>query len=367
MKNVIGLITTNYTNESFGKLAELRPIATIPFGGRYRLVDFPLSNMVHSGIRSVGITSAHYYRSLVDHLGAGKEWSLNRKKDGLYLLPGSVYGMKRFDGKFLLRDLINNRAYLERAHEDQVIICASNKVYNIDFEQPVTEHRLSGADVTMLYKEIANSNTKSGTFLDIDHDGTVKNFHREATGISAWFIDCFIINRKKLLDLMAWYENLDYIDMMEILLENVSRMKIQSYGFNGYVGAIDSTYDYIQCSMDLLKAEVHDELFNSSKKIFTKIEDGPPSKYLKGSRVTNSIDSSGGIIEGTVENSVLFRNVRIGKGAVVRNSVIMQRCDIAPGAVLDNVICDKFVQVSENVQLSGNRYTPLVIGKNQKL
>lgn len=367
MKKVMGLITTNYTNESLGKLAELRPVATIPFGGRYRLVDFPLSNMVHSGVRSVGITSAHYYRSLVDHLGAGKEWSLNRKEKGLFLLPGSVYGMKRFDGKFLLRDFINNRSYLERADEEQVIVSASDKVYNIDFELPVKAHRESGADVTMLYKEIASANIKSGMFLELDRNGAVRSFQRQATGIAAWFMDCFIINKSKLLELMAWYENLDYIDMMEILMENVGRLKIDSYAFNGYVGAIDSIYDYMQCSQDLLKAGIHDELFNSSKKIFTKVQDAPPSKYLKGSNVSNSIDSSGGIIEGTVENSILFRNVRIGKGAVVRNCVIMQRCQIAPGAQLENVICDKFVQVSENVRLSGNRYTPLVIEKNQKL
>ncbi len=367
MNNVMGLITTNYTSENFGKLAEPRSIATIPFGGRYRLVDFPLSNMVHSGIRSVGVTTAHNYRSIIDHLEAGKEWSLSRKEDGLYLLPGSVYGMKRFQGKFLLRDLINNRPYINRANEDYVIVSASNKIYNIDFGPVVKQHIASGAQVTMLYKEIANANTKHGPFLDIDRDGVVTGFRQEETGIAAWFLDCFIINRQNLLELMDWYETMDYIDMMEILRENITKMKILSYGFNGYASSVDSIYDYMQTSMDLLKQEVRDELFGGSKKIFTKVQDAPPSKYLASSRVSNSVVSSGSIIEGTVENSILFRNVKIGKGAVVRNSIIMQRCTIAPGAVLDNVICDKFVQVSENVHLSGNRYTPLVLEKNQKL
>ena len=367
MNNVMGLITTNYTSENFGKLAEPRSIATIPFGGRYRLVDFPLSNMVHSGIRSVGVTTAHHYRSLIDHLESGKEWSLSRKEDGLYLLPGSIYGMKRFQGKFLLRDLINNRSYIRRANEDYVIISASNKIFNIDFDPAVKQHISSGAQVTMLYKEIANANIKQGPFLELDRDGTVTGFKKEETGIAAWFLDCFIINRQSLLELMDWYETMDYIDMMEILSENFTKMKILSYNFNGYVGAVDSTYDYMQCSLDLLKPEVRDELFGSSKMIFTKVQDAPPSKYLAGSSVSNSVVSSGCIIEGTVENSILFRNVKIGKGAVIRNSVIMQRCTIAPGAVLDNVICDKFVQVSEDVRLSGNRYTPLVLEKNQKL
>lgn len=367
MNNVMGLITTNYSSENFSKLADIRPIATLPIGGRYRLVDFPLSNLVHSGIRTVGVTSAYRYRSLIDHLGAGKEWSLSRKDDGLYILPGSAYGMKRFQGKFLLRDLINNRPFLDRATEDYVIVSASNKIYNIDFHQMVDQHIETGAEITMLYKEVANADMKAGHFMDLAHDGSVISVKNSAMGIAAWFLDCFIINRETLLNLMEWYSNMDYIDMMEIITDNLSRMKIQSYNFTGYVGAVDSTYDYMQCSMDLLDPKVRNELFYSSKMIFTKIQDAPPAKYLEGCKVSNSIISSGAIVEGDVENSILSRNVKIGKGAVVKNCVILQRCVIEPGAVLENVICDKFAHVSENVRLSGTKYSPLVIEKNQKL
>lgn len=367
MNNVMGLITTNYSSENFSKLADIRPIATLPIGGRYRLVDFPLSNLVHSGIRTVGVTSAYRYRSLIDHLGAGKEWSLSRKEDGLYMLPGSAYGMKRFQGKFLLRDLINNRPFLDRAHEDYVIISASNKIYNIDFHQAVEQHIESGAEITMLYKKIANADLKAGHFLEMDYDGNILGIRDNAKGIAAWFMDCFIINRETLINLMEWYSNIDYIDMMEIITDNIGRMKIRSYNFLGYTGAVDSTYDYMQCSMDLLDPKVRKELFYSSKMIFTKVQDAPPAKYLEGCKVSNSIVASGAIVEGTVENSILSRNVKIGKGAVVKNCVILQRCVIEPGAVLENVICDKFAYVSENVRLSGTKYSPLVIEKNQKL
>lgn len=367
MNNVMGLITTNYSSENFSKLADIRPIATLPIGGRYRLVDFPLSNLVHSGIRTVGVTSAYRYRSLIDHLGAGKEWSLSRKDDGLYILPGSAYGMKRFQGKFLLRDLINNRPFLDRATEDYVIVSASNKIFNIDFHQMVDRHIQSGAEITMLYKEVANADLKAGHFIDMDHDGSVVGIRDSANGIAAWFLDCFIINRETLLNLMEWYSNIDYIDMMEIITDNIGRMNIKSYNFLGYVGAVDSTYDYMQCSMEMLDPKVRNELFCSSKMIFTKVQDAPPAKYLEGCKVSNSIISSGAIVEGTVENSILSRNVKIGKGAVVKNCVILQRCVIEPGAVLENVICDKFAHVSENVRLSGTKYSPLVIEKNQKL
>ncbi|MCI8645937.1 MAG: glucose-1-phosphate adenylyltransferase subunit GlgD [Firmicutes bacterium] len=366
MNNVLGFITTNYMNENFGKLAELRSVSTIPFGGRYRLIDFPLSNMVHSGVRSVGVTTAHYYRSLVDHLGAGKEWALDRKQGGLFLLPGSIYGMRRFEGKFLLRDFLQNRAYLDRASEDTVIVSASNKIFNIDFDPIVTKHRSSGAQVTMIYKEIADAHMKRGPFLELDQEGNLIGLTREAAGNAAWFLDCFIINTKDLLSLIDWYETMDYTDMTEILSENITKMKIVSHEFRGYVGAVDSSYDYMQCSLDLLKPEIRNELFNNNRnKIYTKVQDAPPSKYLPYSHVSNSFVSSGSIIEGTVENSILFRNVKIGRGAVVRNSIIMQRGQIEPGAVLENVICDKFVFVNAHTRLSGNRYKPLVIGKHE--
>lgn len=345
MNKAIGLITTNYANENFGKLAELRPVATIPFAGRYRLVDFPLSNMVHSGIRSVGITTAYSYRSLLDHLGSGKEWSLDRKSGGMFLLPGSIYGMKRFEGKFLLRDFIQNRPFLSRASEDYVIVSASNKIFNTDFQAMINQHRASGAQVTFMYKEIADAHMKRGPFLELDNNGRVMDIQREAAGNAAWFLDCFIIDRKELLALMDWYEAMDYIDMTEIFNENVKKLKIDSFRFDGYVGAIDSSYDYMKCSMDILKPEIREELFHSKRKIFTKVQDAPPSKYLTGSHVSNAFISNGCVLEGTVQNSVLFRSVNIGKGAVVKNSIIMQRCTIEPGAVLENVICDKFVQI----------------------
>lgn len=367
MNNALGFITTNYTNQNFGKLAESRPIATIPFGGRYRLLDFPLSNMVHSGIRSVGITTTYHYRSIIDHLGAGKEWSLNRKNGGLFVLPGSTYGMKRFEGKFLLRDFIHNRPYLARATEDVVIVSASNKIFNMDFNELVTSHRKSGAQVTLLYKEIPDAHMKRGPFLELTQDGNLVSIERETKGHAAWFMDCFAINIHDLLSLMDWYETLDYMDMTDIFMENLTRLKISSCAFNGYVGSVDSPYDYMQCSLDLLKPEIRNELFNSDKKIFTKIQDAPPTKYLAGCHVSNSFISSGSMIEGTVENSVLFRNVRVEKGAVLKNCVIMQRGRISAGAVLENVICDKFVSISENAHLSGNRYKPLVVGKGEEL
>ena len=363
----LGLITTNYANENFGKLAEFRPIATVPFGGRYRLVDFPLSNMVHSGIRCVGITTAHSFRSLIDHLGSGKEWSLDRKSGGLFLLPGSIYGMKRFEGKFLLRDFIQNRPYLERAKEDVVIVSASNKIFNMDFPPLIEQHCASGAQATLVYKEIADAHMKRGPFLELDRDGNLTGIQKESAGNAAWFMDCFIINISDFLALMDWYETMDYIDMTEIFNENITNMKIDSYRFDGYVGAVDSSYDYMQCSMDLLKPEIRNELFDSRRQIFTKVQDAPPSKYLSCSHVSNSFVSSGCVIEGTVENSILFRSVEIGKGAVIKNSVIMQRCKIQPGAVLENVICDKFVRVNEDTHLSGNRYTPLVLGKSEQV
>ena len=152
MKRLMGLVCANYASDRFGMLTEERPIASIPFGGRYRLVDFPLSNMVNSGINTVGLVTPYAYRSLLDHVGNGKAWTLNRKVGGMFILPGSAYGVKNAQGKFLLRDVIRNQAYLERSRRDIVVVTACSKIFNMDFREAAEQHEKSGAVVTLLYK-----------------------------------------------------------------------------------------------------------------------------------------------------------------------------------------------------------------------
>ncbi len=367
MGNVIGLLSTNYTGELYGKLIEDRPVASIPFGGRYRLIDFPLSSMVNSGIDTVGVITPSNYRSLADHLNMGREWGLNKKQGGMFMLPGAVHGLKDLHARFSLRDVILNRQFFLRADEDTVLICAANRIYNMDFRPAIAQHEKSGAAVTLIYKQVQHADTATGLFLNISPSGQVTGIQDTATGEANCFLDCMLIRRKLILDFIECYQNLGYIDIMDIVAANLSQLQVDTWLYTGYEHAVDHARDYMKVSLDLLRPEVQAELFQEDRPVLTKTSDSPPAKYLPGANVKNSIVAASCILSGTVENSILFRNVEVGEGAVVRNSVLMQHCTISPGAVVENVICDKYVTISPDVKLSGSEKNPFLIGKSQTL
>ncbi len=367
MGNVIGLLSTNYTGEHYGKLIEDRPVASIPFGGRYRLIDFPLSSMVNSGIDTVGVITPSNYRSLADHLNMGREWGLNKKQGGMFMLPGAVHGLKDLHARFSLRDVILNRQFFLRADEDTVLICAANRIYNIDFRPAIAQHEKSGAAVTLIYKKVSDGANATGLFLKLGSGGQLQGISETASGEANCFLDCMLIRRALVLDFIECYQNLGYIDIMDIVAANLSQIQVDSWLYTGYEHAVDHARDYMRVSQDLLRPEVQAELFQEDRPILTKTQDSPPAKYLPGANVKNSIIAASCIISGTVENSILFRNVEIGEGAVVRNSVLMQHCVISPGAVVENVICDKYVTISPDVKLSGSEANPFLIGKSQTL
>jgi len=363
MGNVIGLLSTNYSGEKYGRLIDERPVASIPFGGRYRLIDFPLSSMVNSGIDSVGVITPSNYRSLADHLNMGREWGLNTKQGGMFLLPGAAHGLKSVTARFSLRDIILNEGFFRRADEETVLICAANRVYNIDFRPAIEQHQASGATATLLYKTIENSQQATGLFLDIASSGRVYGIAGSAQGQANCFLDCMLIQRRAILDFIECYRNMDFLDLTDILAENFDRLMVESWQYKGYEHAVDHAQDYLRVSQDLLRPEVQAELFQPDRPILTKTQDSPPAKYLPGASVKNSMVAASCILSGTVEKSILFRNVTIGKDAVVRNCVIMQNCTIGEGAVVENLICDKYVTINPGVHLSGSEESPFVIGK----
>ena len=368
MSSVIGLISTNYSGENLGKLIEDRPVASIPFGGRYRLIDFALSSMANSYISTVGVITPSNYRSLADHLNMGREWGLSKKQGGLFMLPGAVHGLKDVNARFSLRDIILNKEFFLRADEDTVLFCAANRVYNMDFQPAIAAHDKSGSAVTLIYKTVAEGANAQGLFLRINEADQVTGIAPTATGEAHVFLDAMLISRKLLLDFIDCYQNLGYIDILDILATNLEQIQVSAWKYSGYEHAIDSAKDYMTVSMALLQPEIQEELFrNEDRPILTKTQDSPPAKYLPGAKVRNSMVAASCILEGTVENSILFRGVEIGEGAVVRNSVLMQHCVIGPGAVVENVICDKYVKISSDVSFSGSEKKPFVIGKKQEL
>lgn len=368
MNRVIGIISSNYRSEFLHGMAQDRPMAAIPFGGRYRLLDFALSSMVNSGLRTVGIITSYLYRPILDHLGAGKEWYLDRKSGGLFILPGTIHGIYSRNNKFSLKDLKGNAEFLIRDCAEYVIISGSSYIYNIDFAPILAAHEENAADITMVYKDllIEDEDENQGTVLQTDLHNRVAALE----GVQGpnrqrikYFADIFVLGRKLLLDIIKGYESIEYMDLLDVIEENISALKIQGYPLSGYFGRIYSLPSYYQRSLDMLKPAIRDELFMGANRIHTKIKDNPPTKYGQHSSIKDSLVSSGCMIQGSINRSIIFRGVEVEPGASVSNSIIMQRCIIGKGAVLDNVILDKNVTVNAKAVIKGKENSPVFINK----
>ncbi len=352
MDRVIGLIAANFATDEMGELTDERTIASLPYGGRYRLVDFPLSNMVNSGITTVGIITPYKYRSIIDHVGAGKAWGLDRKNGGLFVLPGSVFGISSSGSRFLLRDIRRNVVYLMRSPAPYVLVTSANTVSNMDYSELLKRHLETGADITLVYN-VADSDDTHRTGIKTDGDRVTEVIHGVSAGDKA-FLDCFIISRSLLLKIVEWYSAIDYLDLFEVLEDDFDKMDVRAYMYEGYAKSIFTVQDYFKGSMDLLNMNVYDEIFSKDATIMTKVQDSVPTKYVKSAVVKNSLIPAGCVIAGSVENSILFRGVTVGKGAIVKNSIIMQSCVLGDGACIENAIIDRSNVIRAGTVIKGS-------------
>ena len=342
MNNVFGIIFANYNASGFGELLHRRTIASLPFAGRYRLIDFPLSNMVNSGIGTVGLIMPTAYRSLIDHVGSGKEWNLSKKIGGLFILPGTVFSGSSNTEKFMLSDLLVNHRYIERRAEGTyALISSANEVCNLDYTEMIEQHIESGKTVTFAYFKDENGEEKS--------------------------LDCFVVSRETLLGIIKSYPRSSHLDLVELLKSEFGQDDIGRYVFDAFVRPIDTIEDYIKANRELLDSQIHKDLFRGERAIFTKIQDEAPTIYNDGCVVKNSLIPAGCNISGTVENCVLARNVEVEEGACLKNCIVFQHCIIKRGSVIENAILDKYVTVSTSVRLCGGTERPLIIGKNLTL
>ncbi len=364
MQRVMGIITANYTSDDLGALTENRTIASLPFGGRYRLIDFPLSNMVNAGIQTVGLVMPYKYRSIIDHVGAGKEWGLDRKNGGLFILPGSVFGVNTVHHRFLIRDLRRNEAFLKRSPRPFVLLTAASLVNNMDYEKLLERHLESGADITMAVKTADRDND------DLKHlelkDGRVTGIRPGVHPGDNAFLDCFIVNHKTLLEILDWYEAVSYMDLFDAISRDLDKFHIATYEFTGYTCQIHSKDSFFRASQELLNADVRRELFDPDRPITTKIMDAVPTTYGPKAKVENALIPAGCEIRGKVKNSVLFRGVVIEEGAKVENSIIMQNCTIRKDARIENAIVDRYNEIGEGTVVKGTKKDIFVMDKYNK-
>lgn len=365
MQSIMGLINLNENEEFIKEVTIDRPLAALPFGGRYRLIDFILSNMVNSNITNVGILLHNKYRSIMDHLRSGKEWDLARKQGGLFILPPT-----RLDSIYQgdLTCFYEQLDYLERSREKYVLVSGSSSICNIDFRLAVEFHEKMNADITVIYNQIplGYDDFIHCTTLETDLNDRVLDMEVNAAKIKTNKIamGMYLIGREKLIDLIDGAVARGESDFVKgIVVKNLHNLQVYGFCHQGYLGRIHSISSYYHHNMALLRPEVWQEIFFQHGLIYTKVKDEAPTNYSETAEVKNTLLANGCQIEGQVHESVIFRGVKVHKEAVVRDSLIMQNCEIGEGALLENVICDKEVKITKGKRLIGEKRYPLVIKK----
>lgn len=365
--NVLGILFANINDDEVHELTNERTLASIPFGGRYRVIDFPLSNMVNSGIRKVGIITRNNYQSLMDHVGSGKVWDLSRKSGGLFLLPPFGKMTYGYDSRIESLASINN--FLKRANEEYVLMSDCDTICNIDYTDAVSFHIQKKADITVIYRrEDAPAKMNEIVVYDFDEEGRAKEvlIEPEPQSGRCYGMGMFLMRREKLISMIA--DNVSHNRcqfVRDMIQSNLNTLRIFGYPFQGFSATIHSIEAYFQANMSLLRRVVREELFNPERPIYTKVHDDMPARYGLGAQVRNSMVADGCVIEGEVENCVLFRGVHIGKGSIVKNCIIMQSSEIGSNCCIQYAVIDKDARVTDDRQLMGYESYPLSIGKGR--
>lgn len=367
MGNVLGLAFANMHDTTLGDMTKNRTMGSVMFGGRYRLIDFPLSNMVNSGISEVGVITKSNYQSLLDHLGSAREWDLARKKGGLYILPpfGNVESTL-YRGR--IEALYGAMSFIKHSRAKYVILSDCDVVTNIDYKPIVAAHIESGADITAVAHTgvYSSDDIKTSTVFNVDADKNVTSvlINPDISGTCTTSLNVFVMSMDFLIetvnDAMA-RGNVSF--ERNILQEKCRELKIKIYEYDNYFSKLNSPESYFKSNMALLEPENARKLFVPKRSIYTKVSDNAPVKYDLDSKVSNSLIADGCIIEGEVENSVLFRGVKVGKGAKVKNCILMQGTVVGDNAELSYLITDKNVSICENHILTSSPQYPMYVGK----
>lgn len=374
-EEALAVIFANSYDALIPEMVSERLMASIPFAGRYRLCDFLISSMVHSGIDNISLIVKKNYHSLMDHLGSGQEFDLARKNGGINIVP--PYAQKQikvYEGR--VEAIESLKGYLRKCTQKYVIMADANYVFNFDFRELIEAYKNTGADITAMYRKQevpkvflrpnGNNDEMYYTF-DID-DGRIKKIYinDRDMGKVNFGMNIYIMEKEKLIRIVddAFVHGYSYFTR-DLMATNTDSLNIQAYEYTGYASQITDMKSYFEENMKLLDEDNREALFKSGNSIYTKIRDDNPTRYINGSKAKNVMVADGCVIEGTVENSILSRGVKIGKNAKVKNCILLQDTVIEDGANLEYVITDKNVRVSRNRSLTGNDSFQVYVAKGQ--
>ena len=371
--SVAGLIFSNIHDSALPEFTTMRTVASVPFGCRYRLVDFPLSNMVNSGITKIGIITHNNYQSLLDHIGTGKDWDLARRSGGIKILPPFITA---YDGSgsaklytTRLEALMGVTNFISRCNEDYLVLSDCDGICNIDLSEVIDYHVEKNADMTIVTRYLGADETdiKDATAIKADEDGAVTEASAYLKDMSGNEVstNIVVVNRMFLLGAIRDAAAHGYKHFFkDVISRRLGRARIYRYLYEKTFIQISSLESYFSSSMKLLDPEVRNGLFGADKMpIYTKLRNSAPTRYTADAKVKNSYVADGCIIEGTVENSIIFRGVRVGKGTVVKNCVLLQDTFTGNNVTLNCVITDKNAVICDGRMLSGHSTMPFFIPK----
>ena len=372
--SLAGLIFADAQESGLGRLLNERTQAAVPFGARYRLIDFALSNLVNANIQNVGIILKQNYHSLMNHVTSGSAWDLDRKNGGLQFLPpfatadntDAVY-------KNRLEGLIANRTFLKDLNEDYILFTNAGYAANLDYAGMLDAHIRSGARATVMYvrKPAVRSESVRSVFLRVDREQRVTDLDFDTTKQEGMVcsLESYIFNREELIRLIDEAVRMEKRSLRkDIIVPMIASGGLFGYEAKTSVLFIDSLQSYLEGSLALLEPEVRSDIFESENgPIITKIKDSAPAKYGAEAVVSNSLIASGAVVEGTVRNSVIFRGVRVEKGAEVDHCVLMQNAVISEGSNLSYAILDKNSFVEKDRKLAGYLTHPFMLDRGERI
>lgn len=369
---VLGMIFANIHEEALDALTDMRTMGSVPFCSRYRLIDFPLSNMVESGITKIGVVTNANFNSLMDHVGTGKPWDLSRKNDGLFLLPPYSLNSTTMWGN-RIDAIYGNMGFLDQSKQEYVLMSDCYNVMNLDFEKLFEAHENSGAAVTIVGVKGKQPKDFSSVLVlnEVDENGKILDAALDPDTNDEVFYSCNIILIKKYLlqTLITTAHSKNEISFQRSILMNCIKSG-KAYAYDAtdcFVGTIDSVQSYYDISMSLLNKDTKNKLFDKDRPIYTKERDDMPALYGPDAIIKNSLVADGCEVKGTIENCILFKGVKIEAGAVVKNSILMQDTVIGEGTKINYIIADKNVNIKSGAELSGAENFPVSLSKDTRI
>jgi glucose-1-phosphate adenylyltransferase len=353
----IGIILAGGNNKMMKELSYKRAIAAMPMAGSYRSIDFALSNMSNSRIKKVAVMTQYNARSLNEHLSSSKWWDFGRKQGGLFVLTPTMSADNGFWYRGTADCIYQNLDYLKSSHEPYVVIASGDGIYKLDYNKVLEYHIEKKADITVVVKKIdKNEDASRFGVVNMDDDGRITNFEEKPIAATSNTVSTgvYVIRRRQLIELIEKAASEDRFDFVQdILVRYKNVKKIYGYKLDSYWSNISTVESYFRTNMDFLKPDVRRYFFKEYPDVFTKVDDYPPAKYNFGAEVRNSLVASGSIINGKVENSIIYKKVYIGNNCTIKNSIILNDVYIGDNSYIENCIVESHNTIRANSKFTG--------------